>query len=203
LEGEDKEAAVTFAMGLVERKVLDTSRLYRDILTPAMNNMSCQLGEESWCIWKEHVRTSIVRTIIECCYPFIMIEREGRAEQGAKGNVLIVCPQEEYHELGARMVSDLFTLSGFNSIFIGANTPEDEIMSAIGFVKPKYLGISASSSYSLFAVSRLIERIRKEGRFDGVRIIVGGVAFSANPNVWEKVGADLCVNDLNGIRELE
>ena len=64
LQSEKKNEAVNFALDLVSSGKTDVVTLYQDILTPTLNNMSCSLAEKQLCIWKEHVRTAIVRTIV-------------------------------------------------------------------------------------------------------------------------------------------
>lgn len=49
--------------------------MYTKILAPSLNTMECKIDEKNICIWREHVRISIIRTIVECCYPYIMKER--------------------------------------------------------------------------------------------------------------------------------
>jgi MerR family transcriptional regulator, light-induced transcriptional regulator len=190
LTEEDKEGAIHYALDLLEREEVDVAALYERILAPALKNMSCSLKEKQWCIWKEHMRTSIVRTIIESCHPYVMKERRSRPGAKGMGRVVLVCPTEEYHELGIRMVADMFTMAGYDVALIGANTPFADIVSAAEYFHPKVLGISATSSYALFAAGRAIKKLREKFPNKEVLIIVGGVAFESNPNAWMEIGAD-------------
>ena len=72
LDDEDKEKCVQFVLSNLQNHALDIVTLYNEILTPALYADFCKEEEKEICIWKEHIRTSIVRTIIECCYPFIV-----------------------------------------------------------------------------------------------------------------------------------
>ncbi len=202
LTAEDKEGAIHYALGLLEREEVDVPTLYEGILAPALKNMTCPLKERQWCIWKEHMRTSIVRTIIESCHAYVMKERRGRPGAKGKGWVVLVCPTEEYHELGIRMVADMFTIAGYDVALIGANTPFADIVSAAEYFHPKILGISATSSYALFAAGRAIKKLRE--RFPGkeVMIIVGGVALESNPNAWNEIGADAHLSSFKEILAL-
>ena len=190
LTAEDKEGAVKYALELLERGEVDVSTLYEGILAPALKHMSCQAGEKHWCIWKEHMRTSIVRTIVECCLPYVMKEKRDKYRKEGMGRVVLVCPSEEYHEIGIRMVADMFTMAGYEVAFIGANTPFPDIVSAVEYFHPRILGISATGSYALFAAERAIKKVREKFPVKSVTIIVGGIAFESNPNAWKDIGAD-------------
>lgn len=66
-------------------------------------------------IWRRHVRSGIILTIIESAYPYILEQRK----ESICEKVLVDCPEFEEHELGARMVSDFFRLEGFDTTFAG------------------------------------------------------------------------------------
>ena len=104
--------------------------------------------------------------MIENCYPFVVHERDQKYHSPARGKVIVVCPTEELHEIGARMVVDFFTLCGYTTTFIGANTPQDEIVSAIQVLKPVYIAISITNYYNLIAARNAVELIcDQKGRF--------------------------------------
>jgi methanogenic corrinoid protein MtbC1 len=191
LDDENKEGCVSYVLGLLEHGagIVD---IYENLLAPAAREQYCTIRERVLCIFEEHIRTSIIRTVLECCYPHLMQQRRRRVGEKQRGRVIIVCPTEEYHELGARMTSDFFTLCGFNVTFVGANTPQEEIVEAVGLIQPEYVGVSVTSPYNLVAARRTLShlgQIRKRtgGRFN---IVVGGQAFEKNERLAEEMGAD-------------
>lgn len=201
LENEDKEGCVEFALSKIENQELDVPTLYTEVLTPALNNIKCKLNEREICIWKEHVRSAIVRTIIECCYPYILKYKKDSAIKDDKGKALVLCPPEEYHEIGARMVADFFSLSGYDTIFVGSNTPREDFISAINYIKPKYVAISVTNYYNLIATKEMINRIRQVSDKD-LSIIVGGNAFLSNVEAYLHIGADKLLKDFQDIKNL-
>ena len=42
--------------------------------------------------------------------------------------ILCACPGTELHEMGSRMVADLFENNGWDSIYLGAAVPEDALL---------------------------------------------------------------------------
>ena len=203
LTAEDKEGAVKFALDLLESGEVDVAKLYQGVLAPSLKNMACQIDEKQWCIWKEHMRTAIVRTIIECCHPYVMKEKRANLGPQSNGRVVLVCPAEEYHEIGIRMVADMFTIAGYDVALIGANTPFPDIVSAVEYFKPKILGISATSSYAIFAAERAIKKVREKFPDKSLMIIVGGTAFESNPDAWKGIGADAYLSSFRDILALK
>lgn len=191
LDAEDKERCVIYAIGLLERGAAIVD-LYENILARGAREQYCTVRKRVLCIFEEHIRTSIIRTVLECCYPYLMKERRLRAGTARRGRVIIVCPAEEYHELGARMTADYFTICGFDVTFVGANTPQEEIVEAVGLIQPEYVGVSVTSAYNLVAARRTLRHLREvrertAGRFT---IVVGGQAFETNDHLAGEMGAD-------------
>jgi len=188
LEAENKEAALSFALNLLKNKDVDVIELYTDVLTPALNQMECKLADKNICVWKEHVRTAIVRSIVECCYPYVM-EKKKELNYSAGGTAVVLCPPEEYHDLGARMVADFFTICGYKSTFVGSNTPYIDFKNAIDVIHPNIIAISVSNYYNLVCTKKIIEDLRKANH-NPLKIIVGGYAFDSSTEKYKLVGAD-------------
>ncbi|MBE6060138.1 MAG: cobalamin B12-binding domain-containing protein [Clostridium sulfidigenes] len=200
LELEDKESCLEFVLSKLESGELDLITLYTEILEPSLNNMICKESEKNICIWKEHVRTSIVRTILECSYPYILQEKKKRNIKSNKGKLVVVCPPEEYHEVGAMMAANFFILTGFETLFVGSNTPKEDFIGAIKYINPKYVAISVTNYYNLVSAKAIIQEI-KHLTNNSVQILVGGHAFNSNPMVYEEIGAHRLLQTYVDIRK--
>lgn len=198
LISEDREKCIGFVLSMLNSNAVNIVTLYEEILTPALNSMVCKAGDNHVCIWEEHIRSSIIRTIIECCYPYIL--RQKTALEGKVPKIAVICPDGEYHELGARMAADFFTLCGYNSIFIGGSTPKDEFINAINYLDLDCIAISVTNSYNLVAAKNTIDRI-KAVCSKPVKIYAGGSAFKTQPELYKKIGADLLVNSFEDIKK--
>jgi methanogenic corrinoid protein MtbC1 len=199
-EDENKEEAIKYLLNKLQSKEIDVIDLYTKILTPLLNNMKCKLEDKRICIWKEHVKTAIVRTIVECCYPYV-IQKRNEEQNEKKGVAAILCPPEEYHDLGARMVADFFTISGYDTIFVGSNTPYQDFYNAIHVIKPNIVAISVSNYYNLIAAKKMIEEIKKLVNHP-IKIVVGGYAFHDDDSKYKLVDADYYANSYEDIRRI-
>ncbi|HNS66443.1 MAG TPA: cobalamin-dependent protein [Mesotoga infera] len=193
LDEQDKDRAVEICIKAIDEERTDIPGLYLHVLTPALNEWDCDYESDRLCIWNEHVRSSIVRTVMECCYPYIARKKRERFGDVKGPKVAVVCPIEEYHEIGARMIADIFALAGYDVTFAGANTPHDSFLEAVKVLKPLYVAVSISNYYNLISGRRVISQIKQWTPQS--RIIVGGNAFRNNPEYWKEIGADIYLTD--------
>ena len=200
LQKEDKETAFKLFVDALRKHEISVVDLYEMVLTPALANVIEEYAADEDLIWREHVRSAIIRTIIEQSYPYVL-EQQKKAE--AKENkVIVMCPEFEEHELGARMVADFFRLEGYDTTFIGARTPIGTVLKAIDVVKPTYLVISVTGFYNLLSVKRTIQAIKDAGNEDLV-FVIGGRAISANPAAAMELGADKLLESFDAIKNLD
>ncbi len=93
-----------------------------------------------------------------------------------KGRLAVVASVEgEYHQVGAKMVADLFELNGWDTLFVGASTPASEIVRLLREARPTVLGLSLSIYFNLPMLVMEIEAIRAAGL--DLPILVGGQAL--------------------------
>lgn len=205
LAREEKPRCVELALDYLNRGEINVATLYTEVLAPALNAPTYSAEEGAVRIWEEHVRSSIVRTIVENAYPFVQREKRARNGSGVpRRSVIVVCPTEEFHEIGARMVADFFELAGFDATFVGANTPQEEILEALAVLRPTYVAVSATNTYTLVPARRVLAQLRslRERTGAGFKIIVGGHAFEKNPALVQEIGADLHLSTFEDIRQL-
>lgn len=199
LQEENKEQAVMLATKALEAGTVTVPELYEKILVPGLASLQEEYPEDDALIWREHVRSGIVRTIIEMAYPYVLKQRKAAA--ASKGKVIILCPEFEDHELGAKMVADFFTMEGYDATFIGARTTEQTLFKAVEIIKPDYISISVTNYYNLVSVKKLIADIKTKYS-DTCAFIVGGNAFAANLDAYKSVGADILLRNYEEIKNL-
>lgn len=134
---------------------------------------------------QEHFVTAATQYAMSHLYPYIFKEKPGHRK------LVSTCIQGELHELGARMVTDFFEIEGWDTNYLGANTPSGSIVSYINEQRPQLVAISATLMTNVAAVSDLIADIRNSTQHNyQPQIMVGGYPFRAVPDLWKQVGAD-------------
>lgn len=196
LKIEDKESCVNYCIGLLENNSINIIELYEEILAPALKNIANEHKDQDIIISKEHIRTSIVRTIIECSYPYVLKFKKSSIDK----KVLIFCPHEEYHEIGARMAEDFFTLHGFKAFFVGANIPKEDIVILIKEIEPEILAISVSNYYNIVTLNRTIKYIKENVNLN-FKILLGGGVFIKRSKSTDMIDIDYIITDYSDIKE--
>lgn len=137
----------------------------------------------------EHYCTSSTQFIMAQLYPRIFrTKRVGRT-------MIATSVAGELHELGVRMVADFFEMEGWDTYYLGANSPAESIVQVAAERNAQVLGISATMTFHLRAVEALITLVRKRAPLGGIKIIVGGYPFLLDPDLWRQLGADLYAAD--------
>ena len=162
----------------------DMKAFYLEVLQPALREVGrlWQTGEVS--VAQEHLATSIAGRTMAAFYVQFMDRKPTR------GAAVITSAPEEFHEVGARMVADFLEIDGWDTAFLGANTPVEEVMKLLKARKPAILGISVMMPFNLAKAERLIEAVRAEPQLSGVKIMVGGGAVILAPEIKERIKAD-------------
>jgi MerR family transcriptional regulator, light-induced transcriptional regulator len=156
--------------------------LYLDVFAPALREVGrrWQLGRIT--IAQEHLATATTQLAIAQLYPRLFTSpRIGRT-------VVVASVGGELHEVGARIVADLFELRGWDSTFLGASTPVADLVAMVVDTAPDVLAISATLPTHVEQVRASIGAVRATGA-DPI-VLVGGRPFLQVPDLWEQVGAD-------------
>ena len=132
---------------------------------------------------QEHFCTAATQVIMSQLYPYIFTGKH------KDRSIVVACVGGELHEIGARMVADLFEMEGWDSHFVGANTPPESIVRTVKERGADVVALSATMTFHVSKISDLIRRLREDTAVNA-RVLVGGYPFNLSPNLWIKIGAD-------------
>ena len=200
LKEENKDLCIELSLEAIEKNIYTIPELYESVLKIGLYSIDDYSGDD--CIWKEHIKTSIVRSVIECLYPHVIKLKKSAKHINKK--ILLACPEKEYHEIGLRIVDDFFNILGYETIFIGSNTPKLQVLNAVVRTKADYLAISVTDYYLLFEAQKMIQIIKDTNK--DIKVIVGGNAFKENIDSISSIGGDIYIEyfeDLIKLREGE
>jgi MerR family transcriptional regulator, light-induced transcriptional regulator len=144
-----------------------------EIYTGLFQHALYQVGEY-WELNKisvatEHLATAITENMMIRLQPkLFMTDRNGK-------KAVIACVANEHHQVGAKMIADIFEMNGWDGYFIGANTPVAELLRFVDSQEPDLLGLSLSIYSNLPKLISSIEQIRKS--YPDLTILTGGQAF--------------------------
>lgn len=158
--------------------------IYLNIIQPAQRELGrrWQAGEIS--VAQEHYCTAATQFVMSQLQPYF-------SKDNSSGNTLVaICVGDELHEVGLRIVADLFEVNGWNSVYLGANTPAKCVAEILVSSGAQVLAVSATMTQHLFSVADVIGVVRSHPDCQGVKILVGGYPFNVDPFLWKRVGAD-------------
>ena len=184
----DKEACIQITFDALSVGEIGIVDLYEGVLRRSLSDLTDKEVDPQHKIWKEHIQSSIVRTVLEMAFPFVIKQRQTHV----MGKAAIVCPDQEQHELGARMVSDYMSLLGYQTLYVGRNTPKDEFNDMISTLSLDVVALSVTNYYNLSSAIKTVEMIR--AKFPQIKIIAGGLAIQNNPQSLANLNVEITRN---------
>lgn len=191
----DRQAASRLVLDAV-----DTGASIKDIYLHVFQRSQYEIGRlwmtNQVSVAQEHYCTAATQLIMSQLYPYIFsTQKTGR-------QMVAACVGGELHEIGVRMVADFFEMDGWDTYYLGANTPASTIIQTLKERQPDVLGISATMTFHISLVEDLIRQIRAAYAAAPVHILVGGYPFLQHPNLWQAVEADGSAQDAQQAIEL-
>ena len=163
--------------------------LYLQVFQPSQHEVGRLWQMNQISVAQEHYCTAATQLIMSQLYPYIFSgERRSRT-------LVAACVAGDLHEIGARMVSDLLEMEGWDTIYLGANVPSSSIIQLMREREVNVLALSATMTLHVPAVERLIADIRDSQGVCSAKIMVGGYPFNIAPELWRRIGADAWAPD--------
>lgn len=138
---------------------------------------------------QEHFCTAATQVIMSQLYPYIFA-----TEKKAGRRLVATTVGGEFHEIGVHMVTDFLEMEGWDTYYLGANTPDESILRALEERQAGILAISATITFHVSKVRELIDRLRSALSFP-IKIMTGGYPFNIARDLWKEVGADAYARD--------
>ncbi len=152
---------------------LERGAAIRDLYEALFRDSLYEVGE----LWEsnrisvaaEHMATAITEGLMNGLYDRIVsTRRTGR-------QAVVASVAGELHQVGGKMVADMFEMRGWDSYYLGADIPAGELARLVRDLRPDVVGLSMSLYFHLDALK---ETLRLLGdRFPDLPVIVGGQGF--------------------------
>lgn len=160
--------------------------LYEDLVRRSLYEVGDLWERGRISVATEHLATAVTESLLNLAYPRLFAQpRMGKS-------AVVACVANEYHQIGGKMVADLFELNGWRGYFLGANTPVRDVKELIAEKRPDVVALSVAVAFNLDTLVTVAAEIR--AAFPELPILVGGQAFR-----W---GGRERVERLSGVRFL-
>ncbi len=154
-------------------KLLDNDVTLEDVYENIIRRALYEVGD----LWErgkisvasEHLASATAESLINEFYSHIV------SGEKLPDTVLVGCVENEYHQIGIKMVSDIFEKNGWNTHFLGASTPTLELVSFIDQTRPDMVALSLSLYFNLPYLDKMLNALDVD--FPDLPVMVGGQAF--------------------------
>lgn len=181
LAGKRLESTAIVMDELAKQKSVPS--LYETIIKVALYQIGELWQSGRISVASEHLASAVVEAILNELYPrIISCDHTGKT-------VIAACIESELHQIGVRMVSDIFEVNGWSAHFLGADMPCADLLDFTRKVKPDALALSLSSSCRFPILEKAILAFHQE--FPKLHIFIGGLAFHSGEQDFLSVHSDL------------
>lgn len=150
----------------------DIRTVYLDLFQESLYEIGRLWETNRISVAREHLATAITEHLLSLIYPRLFLQpRNGRT-------AVITCVPRELHQVGGKMIADMLETRGWDTLFLGANTPVSHLIEFIDTVKPDLVGLSFSIASNRAALMESIAAIRSH--FNHLDLIAGGQGFRGN-----------------------
>lgn len=183
-----RNQAVEFIMDKVQSGI-SIKDVYLQVFQPVQYEIGFLWETNKISVATEHFATAVTQLIMSQLFPYILSPKSNGY------NMVACCVGSELHELGMRMVADFFEMDGWNTYFIGANSPIDTVAHLVQNQGPDLLALSVTMEKNVHLAEDLIQEIENNSEMNSLKILVGGLPFRNNRELWKNIGAHAFAED--------
>jgi methanogenic corrinoid protein MtbC1 len=143
------------------------------VIGPALHYIGDEWELGRMGVADEHLATAIA----ERSLAMVFESMDGGAAV-KRGRVVLAAVEGEHHVLGLRMTSDALAAAGFDVVYLGADVPEDSLLTAVERYAPQAVCLTATVPAGARAVVAAGRRLLS--RHPDVHVVAGGPAVPAS-----------------------
>ncbi len=184
------------ALEIMRREVIapeTVAPFYSGVLQPVLYEIGSRWQSGKVSVAEEHVASAIVARMM-ASMPFVTAPCRAREPMRA----IVSTAQQETHELGAWMISDLLHLKqDWDVQYVGADAPIADLIALAEKTRPALIALSVTMIFHIPRIGRLVDELRRRDTLSQTRILVGGQAFAMVPDLWRATHADAFASDID------
>lgn len=167
----NKEKCTQIVQSLIDQRI-DLKDIYIELFQTSLYRIGKLWDHNKMSIPEEHMATQIIESLISRFSPSLNSSMEKKC--------VVTCIDKEFHEIGAKMVSNIFELEGWKTFYLGASVPTKEIVKFVKQTDPEIIALSWSLYLNLGRFLEVVDHLTRF--FPTKKIIVGGQALAENPD---------------------
>lgn len=174
----------------------DIEQFYLHIIQPVMYEIGMLWERGTISVAQEHLASAIVGRVMASTSMLEVTPNK------VMNKAVITSAPNEFHEIGAWMISDILEHEGWVVRYLGANTPANDLLELLRSFQPRVLAMSVTMPFNILKAKEIINAIKADAELDKIVIIVGGRPFNDNVELWRSTGADYFAANATEIKTL-
>jgi len=184
LRSGNRVAAAELIQQAVHQQQIPIRTLYLSVFQASLREVGRLWHIHQLTVAEEHYFTAATQLIMAQLYPLIFkTPRLGR-------KMIAACVGDELHEIGVRMIADFFEMEGWDSIYLGANTPVASLIDEVHKVRPSLIALSATLLPHIEIMGEIISCLKSDPVTAWISVVVGGYPFNVDQRLWRLIRAD-------------
>jgi MerR family transcriptional regulator, light-induced transcriptional regulator len=144
--------------------------LYEHLFQPALYRIGSLWEHDQISVANEHMATAIIESLMNELYPRLL------TAQRRSLKAVIAFIEGELHQVGGKMVADVFVMNGWDVRYLSTNTPTSELLRMIAVEQPQVVGLSMSTDAHLPLLGKTLDLL--QSRHPKLNLLLGGQGFS-------------------------
>ncbi len=128
------------------------AQIFARVLTPAMYRIGERWERAEITAADEHLATAITNRIMGSVYGALALEMPTSKER-----VLIAAVEGDQHVMGLRMIADVLDGAGYETLYMGADTPLYRLIASVARFEPSVVALGATAPWS---AAQLVDTVR-------------------------------------------
>jgi excisionase family DNA binding protein len=148
--------------------------IYDMVLKPGMTEIGERWAKGEIGVNHEH------RASYETLDALAKLQNEILIKPPAGDSVVLACLRDELHEIGLRCAANTFESEGWQTHYLGAQTPSDAVLDAARDLRPTVVALSVTGQHEPGLLTHELLDIANAVRGLGGRLIIGGMGVPAD-----------------------
>jgi len=190
------ESVCAEIIDLASRAEMSLLDIYQDLLGPAMVMIGHWYREEQIDTAQEHMASAITERMMS------RVVQRTVAARSLDKTAILGCGPNSWHVIGLRMLADFLNVSGWKTLFLGANVPHKCFLKMVDQNQPDLVLVSCVAEDGLDCGLSLIKQLG-ELRTTGRKFVigVGGPCVCKNRDQFLAAGANFTCSNLRTFAE--
>jgi DNA-binding transcriptional MerR regulator len=152
------------------REMMGEINMYMHVIFPFLTRIGDFWLNDKIAPFQEHFASNIIRNELICA---IDNTTDGKDKKG--GGIVLFCPKGEHHEIPLLFCQYLLGCRKLNTIYLGVDTDEDDLLYAVNKTKPSIILTYLITNFSDWDRQEYVQRLSKT--YTNENIVICGPGF--------------------------